>query len=753
MFPCRTAAIAFVAVLLLAFVPQDTATAAPTPGLACQLGDAALRIVPEPEATNDYISYSEAEECLEAIQDAAPGFVEFKTIGSSAGWATATGGHQSYDVWLVEVTNEDSPVPFDAKLKHVFQLSVHGNEKGGREGGLRVIEDLARCLDTPGAITAEHPELCDYLDYMVAVFTFPNVDGWVHEEVDVMAANPTGGSIPGGYVRENGNGFDLNRQWPNKGWTREGYQTLSQPEIQASLAALTAYTNIATATDIHGMLTPTDADPGGELSAFPEDRAYAPGGSLLEGLLDAGQSDPLKMFKTTRLAELLKERVNSDPNLIAYNGVPATGAWGGQVMEWGTSWDTIGYVDSGFTGDFFFQNHGLNATAMDFEMAYNHAVCDNHYAACGQTMNIHHVRLVRQVVAVFMESATKDVKVTIETGGLKTAYLHNPKVWSSVNVNGTQDPPLSGWAADNPHDDAYDYGNNPYRVHADEYFRDLRPHVADGDKPGVLDAMTPGELRDGALAGYDVFILAGSAYETIQNDAPALDALMAWTKAGGRLVVTDSALTMLGDAGIIDQADDIAPRTYYAGHTDILDRTHPLAQGLRGIARQTYEAVPLGYEPGQAPVWVLPSGPVTAAGGAIVGTVGGSGSGGVPLVGGAAAESSTWANYGELPVGDGSVAFLGGLLPDPTQEFYHPYGLDAYATSYTGNQLLHNMVGWTTVFAEPPIVVENLGTDRAIAKGNATASDDRDGGDSSGLGMAAAVGAVAAAAVAVRRRR
>jgi MYXO-CTERM domain-containing protein len=104
-------------------------------------------------------------------------------------------------------------------------------------------------------------------------------------------------------------------------------------------------------------------------------------------------------------------------------------------------------------------------------------------------------------------------------------------------------------------------------------------------------------------------------------------------------------------------------------------------------------------------------------------------------------------------VGDGSVAFLGGLLPDPTQEFYHPYGLDAYATSYTGNQLLHTMVGWTTVFAEPPIVVENLGTDRAIAKGNATASDDRDGGDSSGLGMAAAVGAVAAAAVAVRRRR
>jgi len=38
------------------------------------------------------------------------------------------------------------------------------------------------------------------------------------------------------------------------------------------------------------------------------------------------------------------------------------------------------------------------------------------------------------------------------------------------------------------------------------------------------------------------------------------------------------------------------------------------------------------------------------------------------------------------------VRILGALLPDPTEEFYHPFGLQDYAVTYTGYTLLQNMI-------------------------------------------------------------
>ena len=45
-----------------------------------------------------------------------------------------------------------------------------------------------------------------------------------------------------------------------------------------------------------------------------------------------------------------------------------------------------------------------------------------------------------------------------------------------------------------------------------------------------------------------------------------------------------------------------------------------------------------------------------------------------------------------MPLGKGRVRFLGALLPDPTEDFYHPYGLQNYAVTYTGYTLLQNML-------------------------------------------------------------
>ena len=100
---------------------------------------------------------------------------------------------------------------------------------------------------------------------------------------------------------------------------------------------------------------------------------------------------------------------------------------------------------------------------------------------------------------------------------------------------------------------------------------------------------------------------------------------------------------------------------------------------LRGVASQTYDTVPIGYafgsEGDSAPNWKIDQGVWEAAGGYTAGTNG-----------------AGQTIYGELPVKKGRVRFLGAVLPDPTEKYYHPYGLQNYAVTYTGYTLLQNML-------------------------------------------------------------
>ncbi|MFT5564937.1 MAG: hypothetical protein ACI970_001674, partial [Myxococcota bacterium] len=97
-----------------------------------------------------------------------------------------------------------------------------------------------------------------------------------------------------------------------------------------------------------------------------------------------------------------------------------------------------------------------------------------------------------------------------------------------------------------------------------------------------------------------------------------------------------------------------------------------------GIASQTFDTVPLGYNFGgsnnSAPNWRVDTAKWEAAGGMTAGTTSGD------------------TIYGEIGVGAGRIRILGALLPDPTEDFYHPFGLQDYAVTYTGYTLLHNMI-------------------------------------------------------------
>ncbi|HEX9815465.1 MAG TPA: M14 family zinc carboxypeptidase, partial [Candidatus Thermoplasmatota archaeon] len=391
------------------------------------------RLFPEALQTNDYIGYFEASDSFNVLHERYPDLVEVQRVGKSYGLPTAGGQVVQNDVFLIEVTNEKSAIPFDEKIHLVFNCSIHGNEKGGREGCMRVIEDFAKGL----GIAAEEPKLVEWLDYMVLAFSFPNTDGWVHDEPEYFAGEP--GTM---YNRGNGNGSDLNRQWPTIGYLEidQSHKTLAEPEA-AALAPLMRdrYTNVWYAIDIHGMLNPADGtttapDPQGGPTEFQRWAADDEKGHFVLGLLSSQMLNQDEFFRQTRMAELIRERTADCPGQIgaAYCQSPSTGAWGGSYNYWGTSWETISYTSTGTASMYMGNPYGLNAPAASYEMAYNHIVCDGVYMGCGNIMNEFHVNTVRKMVQALMEAASIDFQISLETGAMRTAYVYNPKIISTA---------------------------------------------------------------------------------------------------------------------------------------------------------------------------------------------------------------------------------------------------------------------------------------------------------------------------------
>lgn len=737
------------------------AAALPTPGLNGETTEAIPvvgRLFPEALHTNDYIGYFEAVRSLEKLASEYPDRIELIEVGQSFGWVDATTDQRvPHRVYTIEVTNEQSTVPFADKIHLVFTCSIHGNEKGGREGCVRVVEDFAKGI----GMVAEDPALVGLLDYMVLSFSIPNTDGWTHDESQYWAGAPA--TL---YTRGNANGTDLNRQWPTIGYleTSPNHRTMAEPEIAALAPFLRdRYPNVWYAVDIHGMLTPTDPkrpplpdDCGpASLGSCPDDATEflewlqaRDNGHFLLGLLPNAQLTQVEFIRLTQFAELIRERTNDCPGTLGptWCQAPSVGPWGGNFNYWGTAWETIGYTASGSTSNFMMSPFGLDAPSATYEMAYNHIVCDGVYPGCGAYMNEFHVHSVRRIVAALMEAAGQDLRVSLDTHGLRTAYLFNPKVVSTTDESGA--PRASGgWADENPLDDRWDILHNEYKAAPNDYLRSLAPYVRDGDQPGVYDELTAGQTTEETLGRYDTFVVAGSAVEQLQTSQ--LEALDAWVRAGGSLVVTDSALSLLETFGVVD-AGSVRTMQQYVGYTEVLDYAHPLAKDLVGYSRQTYDPVGVGIAQGSAPIWVVDA-PAVASSGRVVGVVS---PGDGPL------DESPNANLGEVAHGDGTVRYLGALLPDPTTELYTPYGVASYAVSYAGNQFFLNLLGFDQTFEAPPLVFEDTANLRKSTEAVAGAGGDgfaeagvpKPGGDSPGFGL---LGIVAAAFVvaALRRRR
>jgi hypothetical protein len=602
-----------------------------------------------------------------------------------------------YDIWVIKVT--DHKVDDKGKETLLYSLSVHGDEIGGREGGLRAIEDLAIAAENGGTIadgvegytstTGRQPEIHEYpvtevLANEVVYFTAFNVDGWVKGDHFKSDGTPNAGL----YTRGNWTGTDLNRQMPTVGYINPGRNPLEESEMfyghkfMHEVAAAGVGGQMAYGADIHGE---------GQSRAF------------IDIMYPAGQFDSVKHRRLMAIAERTKSVIDETlydgiVNLVeetsggdAGEGIEDRGAPKNTIptkpARWGTVWDTLGYTDTGFIGDYLATELGV--TGMDYEMALNHAdtrAYSRPYTYLVQENLINGSRaIIKTAMAYAMTEREDFADFEIDPQG-RVGYLFDPARVTSEDGVGV----LPGPAKDGIGRNGKPVEQRPYSASQLDWFEDTSKYVVGGIQK--VDAAAIAASPE-SLNHLDTLMIA----DMDSNDASFATNLKAWVEKGGNLVLTDRALHLLGDMGVVDPGAVTDVKVYqpYANFTDF---NHPLLAGLRKNARQLAEFTLIGYPIGNtaSPMTVVTRSAWEAAGGKTIGTTGNSAG---------TSDPGTSTSVGEAALGKGVIRILGGGLGTPTEGFDHRYGLKDYALTYSGLFILENSMVWDA---------ENLG-DEVVA--------------------------------------
>jgi Zinc carboxypeptidase len=295
------------------------------------------------------------------------GRVEFKPSEEfvSAGLPTSTLDRKKAKLYMLRVTDET--VPDKGKKRMALSLSIHGIERAGLEGGARAMEDLVtaatsgklkdKILSTSG-LKVPVPTFEEVLKKTIIYFTTPNPDGWRRGSVS------EGGFF---FQRYNGNGVDVNRDWPDKGFSFRPYSALSEPESRGFSSALLDIAKVgkfAAGDDLHGQPTADSFSytliPHGTKNFAKNERIREAAKSI-----NVVQADVLSWHP------IIQPNDAPPPDCVpAVVAEEACGQMYGQ--NWGTVYDTINYTTTGALGDWFDSRAGLNADGIDNEMSFSH---------------------------------------------------------------------------------------------------------------------------------------------------------------------------------------------------------------------------------------------------------------------------------------------------------------------------------------------------------------------------------------------
>jgi hypothetical protein len=202
----------------------------------------------------------------------------------------------------------------------------------------------------------------------------------------------------------------------------------------------------------------------------------------------------------------------------------------------------------------------------------------------------------------------------------------------------------------------------------------------------------------------DVVDPSKSTYTAAEKDA-WFKKLREWVAGGGNLVLTDGALRALPELTGVP-AGAVSKQTVYAGQSSFAlgeegdTLKDPLAAGIAlqgarfnsGMRRQMYEPTPLGFaiqntqgaDASFARQYDVDRAAWEKAGGRMVAGSADSGARDAAAV-------YSRLTIGELKVGGGDIRIAGALLPQPTEQFDHQYGLEPYSTTYTGYIVTRNL--------------------------------------------------------------
>lgn len=573
------------------------------------------RVFPEIADSNTYTMYTnEFQPAIKYLEKRYADRLRVRDYGKSV---------EGRSLYAVELTNERSRVPYKQREKVVFDVSVHAGERSPLEGTVRFLEDMASSDDRDDV---------ELLNDVVAVFTFPNPDGWIRR---METLDPPG--IMAG-TRANANGFDLNRTFPSIGYVRSAWGTMTQPETVAT-------TNLYESQY-------ADAEWGNSLHCFTlYPTAY------VQLLWNMGQNDLAENTQSLDFVNTIVDRMSK-----ASAGLEFAGTDRKPVMH-GTLWETRRRNNTGTSPGYMgaAKPAGLDQLGITVEQY----LCENRN--WDPAVQRYHVAGLRAALRAMLEAATQDQpRVRAKLPGA-VGYVHDDEVVTDRDWNGAGYEPRDEFEAS--------FEQLPYRATRMRFFKDLEKYAKRlvPVKPWSADAV--GRLRE-----LDTLVVS----EDDGGIQPRR--LESFVRRGGTLVLTDGAVRSLAKVSRVPNGA-IARQTSDPGtdtpHMDAESRdfSHPLLKGLQSpelYAEQLYEPVPLGFslDEGAPPWWGVDRTAFEAAGGRV-----------------AALDQRGTVMLGDMKVGDGRVVVIGGLLPQPTESYFHPYGLADYSVTSTGYQVLLNALG------------------------------------------------------------
>jgi hypothetical protein len=576
-----------------------------------------------------YVTFAEFECGIQTLNSRFPERMDVVVLGESEA------GFPLYDIRL-----SDEQIG-QTKPRLFVMSSIHANEFGPREGAVRMIEEMVD-PDLRGA----DPFIQDLLGRFVIHFTFANPDGWV-------AGEPLTNAGQGfQYTRANSTGFDLNRNFPVKGWFAYDTADYFQQEGLAVADLLQAHAGEwFLGTDNHGQLADT----------------YLAAGLQIVGEFDYQKSETLARF-ADGIAESMGDYLSTR---LMYEVQQVVGEYAG-AYRWGTLYDILGYSASGSSIDYYNTRDSIAGTGFATELSYNNYPAGSNRFTYLAPLNQIWVDSIRAINYTMFEQALTPKQFVFELGG-RVAYLFDPRRIRHDDANGVG----------NDLGDPGGFGQAPYDVSRMQFFEDLAGLASQPLQPVRMAELLAGTVD---AAKFDSLVLANDAApETVADLDQWYAWLGQWVRDGGNLLLTDAALQALPQlVQGIDPSDIRRTPAYVGSVEEFTDRSHPLNAGLRGVASQTYDTVPIGMRFGNgaeaqvAPNWEVKQQAWEAAGGYTAGL-----------------HSSGYTVHGEFRLGAGRIGILGAVLPDPTEEYYHPFGLQNYAVTYTGYTLLQNHLDWS----------------------------------------------------------